>query len=253
MIQTGVSLARIFASVILLISFYTGGHLRAADPPMLNNKGYFEKQGLNILVFSNFYDGNFSDAKISGIEIIHHGIRTVTNGDVRLNSTPGQWDPVPELIDRNVSIENQRIETSLKYPKYDFTYRIRTEAYGGGVRISVILDKPLPDLLQGKAGLNLEFLPSAYFEKTYLMDNKSGVFPLYPEGSMFINQSGKSEPLPDARGKSLILSPEDITTHISVHTSDGELLLFDGRNQAQNGWFVVRTLIPSNKTGKVIE
>ncbi len=30
-------------------------------------------------------------------------------------------------------------------------------------------------------------------------------------------------------------------------------MLYDGRNVAQNGWFVVRSLIPSNKTGKVVE
>lgn len=39
----------------------------------LNSRGYFETRGLNVLVFSNWYDGNFSDAKISGIELIHHG------------------------------------------------------------------------------------------------------------------------------------------------------------------------------------
>ena len=31
--------------------------------------------------------------------------------------------------------------------------------------------------------------------------------------------------------------------------SETELMLFDGRNLAQNGWFVVRSLLPSGKTG----
>ena len=30
-------------------------------------------------------------------------------------------------------------------------------------------------------------------------------------------------------------------------------MFYDGRNVAQNGWFVVRSLIPANKTGKVVE
>ena len=51
----------------------------------LNDLGYFETRGLNVLVFNNWYDGYFSDAKISGIELIHHDVRTVTNGDVRLS------------------------------------------------------------------------------------------------------------------------------------------------------------------------
>ena len=65
--------------------------------------GYFEKQGLNVLVFNNWYNDNFSDSKISGIEIIHHGVRTATNGDVRLNPTPEQWDPIPKFGDRKIN------------------------------------------------------------------------------------------------------------------------------------------------------
>src|SRR5690606_19478136 len=67
----------------------------AKDTLVLNDKDYFEKPGLNVLVFSNWYDGLFSDSKTSGVEIIHHGDRTVTNGDVRLNATPEQWDMTP--------------------------------------------------------------------------------------------------------------------------------------------------------------
>jgi endoglucanase len=67
------------------------------DELKLNNLDYFETRGLNVLVFSNWYNGNFGDSKISGIEIIHHEVRTATNGDVRLNPTPGQWDPYSEI------------------------------------------------------------------------------------------------------------------------------------------------------------
>ncbi|MGZ3882223.1 MAG: glycoside hydrolase family 9 protein, partial [Flavisolibacter sp.] len=35
--------------------------------------------------------------------------------------------------------------------------------------------------------------------------------------------------------------------------SETDLQLFDGRNKAQNGWFVVRSLIPAGKKGKVLE
>ncbi len=76
---------------------------------------------------------------------------------------------------------------------------------------------------------------------------------LYPNGPMFLDHSGISEPLPFAKGRNLVLAPEDSERLIKIHAPDGELLLFDGRNQAQNGWFVVRTLIPPGKSGKVIE
>ncbi|MCD8094402.1 MAG: hypothetical protein LUF01_16975 [Bacteroides sp.] len=46
----------------------------------INSLGYFETQGLNVLVFNNQYSGGFNDEKNSGIEMIHHGVRTVTGG-----------------------------------------------------------------------------------------------------------------------------------------------------------------------------
>jgi hypothetical protein len=62
------------------------------------------------------------------------------------------------------------------------------------------------------------------------------------------------EPKPIAQGKTLILAPEDPERRIKIRSmNSGELMLFDGRNVAQNGWFVVRTLIPAEQTGKVVE
>ncbi len=55
----------------------------------LNEVEYFEARGVNYFVFSNWYDGLFADSKISGVEIVHQGVRTATNGDVRLSATPG--------------------------------------------------------------------------------------------------------------------------------------------------------------------
>jgi len=110
----------------------------------LNDLDYFETHGLNVLVFSNCYSGLFSDSKISGIEIIHHEVRTATNGDVRLNPTPEQWDPIPEFIERKVSKENNCIEAFLTYPEYELSYMIKAEAHKGGILLSVNLEKPLP-------------------------------------------------------------------------------------------------------------
>jgi endoglucanase len=219
----------------------------------LNSLGYYETRGLNILVFNNWYDGNFSDAKISGIEIIHHGVRTATNGDVRLSPTPGQWDPTPKFIDRKIDKEKKIVEEYLSYPSFNFNYTIKTEARDGGIIITVNLQDVLPKELEGQAGFNLEFLPSAYFEKAFLMDGNSGVFPLYPAGPMEKTNRGKTEPKPIASGNTFTLAPEDPERRIIIESKEGSLNLYDGRNQAQNGWYVVRTMIPSGKSGKVIE
>jgi hypothetical protein len=85
----------------------------------LNDSGYLETRGLNVLVFSNCYDGLFSDAKIAGVELIHHEVRTATNGDVRLSATPGQWDPVSRLIDRKLCTEDNSIKAFLEYPLHN--------------------------------------------------------------------------------------------------------------------------------------
>jgi hypothetical protein len=225
-----------------------------ADALKLNDLDYFQTRGLNVLAFSNWYDVNFfSDSKLSGIEIIHHEVRTATNGDVRLNPTPEQWDPIPKLVWRKVDKEKNNIEAFLTYPDYGFDYKIKAEAHNEGILLSVNLEKPLPEALVGRAGFNLEFLPAAYFEKTYLIDGASGVFPLYPSGPMAVDKSGTTEPNPIATGQTLVLAPEDPARRVTIKAKDCDLLLFDGRNKAQNGWFVVRTLIPEVKTGKVIE
>ena len=219
----------------------------------ISDSSYFETRELNILVFSNWYNEDFSDAKMSGVEIIHHGVRTATNGDVRLNPTPEQWDPVPHFKNRKVNRDDNSIQAYLFYPKYNFDYNIKVKASGKGVIITVSLDKPLPKKLQGLAGFNLEFLPSAYFEKTYLMDGKGGNFPLYPYSNMKMTKTGQTEPLPIAAGKELTLAPNDPYNRVSIKGMNCDISLYDGRNKAQNGWFVVRSLIPSGKTGKVIE
>ena len=218
----------------------------------LNDLGYFEARGLNILVFNNWYNDLFSDSKISGIEIIHHGVRTATNGDVRLNPTPEQWDPIPEFVERKVNRDTKSIQALLRYPAYDFSYSVKAEAQDAGIDISVVLEKPIPQSLEGQAGFNLEFLPSAYFKKAYLIDGRSGFFPLYPDGPMERTNSGSIEPKPIASGKTLVLSPEDPARRVTIRSFSGELMLYDGRNKAQNGWFVVRSSLPSKKSGTVM-
>ena len=61
---------------------------------------------------------------------------------------------------------------------------------------------------------------------------------------------GYTQPLPFAQGKSITLALDDALARVKVVKSDitGDLMLFDGRDRAQNGWFVLRSLIPAGKT-----
>lgn len=244
--------------------------LSYAQELRLNEQGYYEKRGVNVLVYSNQYNGMFFDEKTAGVEIIHHGVRTVTGGAVRLQNTPEQWDLVPDVISRTINKDGS-IDVVLNYADFNFTSSIRVFPKGNGFIIDVILDKPLPEKLIGKAGFNMEFLPSAYFEKSYIADNKPYYFPRYPSGKTMMKSSkdkihqifnhntfddrGRNEyivPLPLATGKNIILAPEDMQRAIKLQ-SDSVISLYDGRNLAQNGWFVARSILPANKTGKVLE
>ncbi|MBR4524009.1 MAG: glycoside hydrolase family 9 protein [Bacteroidales bacterium] len=243
----------------------------AASDLKLNDLEYFERQGVNVLVYSNTFSGGFNDEKNSGIEIIHHGVRTVQGGAVRLSNTPEQWDLVPETTVRNVKREDGAIEVGLRYPHYDFDSRIVATAVGNAVRIDVYLDKPLPAELEGDAGFNLEFLPSQYWNKAYLMDGKANRFPRYAasltttrpneekvyqyKGYKTYDDRGTGrfvDPLPLSTGHELILAPDDPERLIKVSSEDAELNLYDGRLLAQNGWYVLRSLLPAGQTGKVL-
>ena len=149
----------------------------------LNDLGYFETQGVNVLVYNNLFTGGFNDEKTAGIELIHHGVRTAQGGAVRLSSTPEQWDLVPSIPTRMVDSVSNTIESVLRYEDYDFDSRVVVTAKGKGVKISVYLDKPVPAALEGDAGFNLEFLPSQYWGKTYLMDGRPSLFPRYAVGN----------------------------------------------------------------------
>ena len=237
----------------------------------LNDLEYFERQGVNVLIYSNTFSGGFNDEKNSGIEIIHHGVRTVQGGAVRLSNTPEQWDLVPETTVRNVNREENSIEVGLRYPHYDFDSRIVATAVGKAVRIDVYLDKPVPAELEGDAGFNIEFLPSQYWNKAYVMDGKANRFPRYTasltttrpneekvyqyKGYKTYDDRGTGrfvDPLPLSTGHELIVATDDPSRLIKITSEDAEMNLYDGRLLAQNGWYVLRSILPAGKTGKVL-
>ena len=218
----------------------------------LNEQDYFEAQGLSVLLYHNAFHGVFSDQKLSGLEIILHGERIATNGDVRLSPTPEQWDPVPQFKERKRGPSGKQLTAFCAYPDRGLSYRIEVIPEADGFRVSVHLDKPLADSLAGKAGFNLEFLPTAYFGKSFLLDDASGVFPRHSQGPMQRDANGTAQPLPLATGHRIVLAPEDPLTRVTITSETDPVMLFDGRNKAQNGWFVVRSLIPSNRTENAV-
>jgi endoglucanase len=250
-----VSAGLLLVSPSILAAQEDGGPA-AGDALGLTDQGYFHARGLDVLAFANWYSGLFSDSKLSGIELVHHGVRVATNGDVRLSNTPEQWDPIPEFEGRDVvevGDSGGRVVARLAYPEHDFRYRIEAEPDGDAIVLSVHLDGPLPASLEGRAGLNLEFLPTAFFGHGYLADGRPGLFPRHPTGPMTRRDDGGLEPGPLATGARLVLAPGDPERRVAIEVEDGTAALYDGRNEAQNGWYVVRTLLPAGRTGRVVE
>ena len=132
----------------------------------LTSDGYFNAEGVDVMAFSDFYP----EGHQGGVCVIMNGRRVATNGDIRLDATPGQWQAVPKQIQRKVegnSIvttlcypDSSRHETGFNpmfYPDYQFTYTVKTESQGSSILVTVDLDKPVPDFLLGRVGFNLEF------------------------------------------------------------------------------------------------
>ena len=244
-------LRRIGTGLLAMPCLVAVSGVAAAQTLTVSPNQTLEAQGLSVITGQNKFSPIFFDEKNAGIQIIMQGDRIATDGEVRLNPTPEQWDPVPTFVSRTLGSDPNQVVMRSKYDKFGLSYSIKVTAEGDGFRIAVDLDKPLPESLAGKAGFNLDFLPTAYFGKTYLMDADPGLFPRHPVGPMAKDGSGNPLPLASG-GKSLTLAPEDPGKRVTI-TSDGATLsLYDARNRAQNGWFVVRSLIPAGAKDNAI-
>ncbi len=253
---------------LFIAALITSLSLSAADVSMrVTDKNVLDTQGFSVFLYDTTYHPVFVDQKNTAMQMILHGQRIATNGDVRLMPTPEQWDLVATLKGRHADKANNRLTADLAFPSFDLSYTLEVAAEPGGVRVSVNLDKPLPEKLAGRAGFNLEFLPSIYMGKAYLVDGtQAGIFPRTPNDPMikvlpladepkkayyledWDKAKGYTQPLPFAHGKSITLGVDDALARINVKSETADLMLFDGRDRAQNGWFVLRSLIPTGKT-----
>ena len=158
-----------------------------------STSGYFRNKGVDVMAFDDIYP----DGHQSGVSIIMHGNRLATNGDIRFEQTPGQWQPVPRQGERILDEEANTITTQLAYPDlsrhlkgfnpmiypdYQFEYKVTVKGQKGAVLVTVDLDKPIPEEYVGKLCFNLELFPGALVGKPWIMDGKSGIFPPQPNG-----------------------------------------------------------------------
>ncbi len=236
----------------------SAGAASAGEPLHLGDRGYFKARGLDVMAFSDFYP----EGHQGGISVIQNGVRTAANGDLRLEPAPGQWQAVPKLVDRKVDEEAQRISTRLRfpddrkngkgfnpiaYPDLELEYEVVLRAEGDAAIVEVNLDRPLPAAWVGRVGFNLELFPGEYFGRGFLMNGKPGGFPRQLVGPVARDEQGRVQAAPLARGLHLTVSPEHEPTRLQIESlAGGELILLDGRAEHDNGWFIVRSLLPAD-------
>jgi len=237
---------------------------KTAGVMKLNDLEYLEYQGVNVMLAHDFYP----EGHQGGVGIIQNGMRVTTNGDIRLEPTPGQWQPIPKVGKRMVDRQKQQISVHMHYPDSSinrkgfnpviypdlkFGYTTRVEPAGKGFRIIVDLDTPLPDSWIGKVGFNMELYPGILFGKSYYADDQFGIFPRQPNDQMYADEDGELQVTPMASGKKLTVAPESESQRMIIENEGpGKLQLLDGRGKHNNGWFVVRSLIAKGATKNAI-
>ncbi len=253
--------------LLLFLIAGSGYAQQAADTTLmhLNQQEYLENQGVNVMLAHDFYP----EGHQGGVGIIQNGKRVATNGDLRLEPTPGQWAAIPKVGKRVVDWKKQEISVRMEYPDSSinrkgfnpiiypdlhFKYTIRVLPAGESFRIIIDLDKPLPDEWIGKVGFNFELFPGALFGKSYYMDQQFGIFNRQSDDQIIKDGDGNYQSTAIAKGNKLTIAPESDQQRLSiVVVNGGELQLMDGRARHNNGWFVVRALVKKGATQNAIE
>lgn len=231
----------------------------------LNELEYLEMPGLNVMLAHDYYP----EGHQGGVGIMQNGLRVATNGDLRLDRTPGQWQPVPKVGKRVVDAatgeisvraefpdesKNRKGFNPVEYPDLRFAYTVRVRPEGAAFRILVDLDAPLPEEWVGRVGFNLELFPGILFGKSWATETQSGIFPRQANGPGTLDARGEYHIAPLGAGRRLVIAPESDRQRMRIEdVTGGGLELVDGRAQHNNGWFVVRSLVAKGATKGAVD
>jgi endoglucanase len=240
----------ILATALMIASVYMS---MAQSIFQLNDKEYLESDAISVFVFNNDYKSGLQ----SGIEIIQHGERVCTNGNLDLeffkkSNEILQFGQDYKFESRTVNVKDHSITANLVFKAINLTYHITVTPEGEAFRIRLDLDKPIPTELVKKAEFSLSFFPGALFGKSYIMGDKIGIFPRQANGPKVFSKDDLM-PLPMAIDNKVVIAPEDSLHLIEVESVNASMELIDGRNLAEHYWFILRSEIPKGAASKAIE
>ena len=274
---------------LLLGLLLMGSASMKAQSFQLTDRGYFNAGGVDVMAFDDIYP----EGHQAGVSILMNGHRLMTNGDIRLEATPGQWQPLPKQLKREMGTDF--IATTLQYPDssrhltgfnpmiypdLQLRYEVKLKSMGDYLEVTVDLDRPIPDKYIGKVGFNMEIFPGFAFGKPWMMDNQTGIYPRQPNSPLAFTKANQQlgignyhdgkrpvadlkqltgkgySPvvaddiiaLPYAEGKRFVTFADDPMSRIDIESLTGNLKLFDGRMNHNNGWFVLRSEIAAGAT-----
>ena len=278
-----------FRQLIICGALITGATAINAQTFKLNDRGYFNAEGVDVMAFDDIYP----EGHQAGVSILMNGKRLMTNGDIRLEATPGQWQPLPKQLKRETGTDY--IATTLQYPDssrhltgfnpmiypdLQLRYQVKVKSMGDYLEVTVDLDRPIPDKYIGKVGFNMEIFPGFAFGKPWIMDDQTGIYPRQPNSPLAFTKANQQRgvgdyhdgkrpladidhltgkgyspivaddiiALPYAEGKRFATFVDDPESHITIESLTGNMKLYDGRMNHNNGWFVLRSEIAAGAT-----
>src|SRR6185503_1575190 len=101
------------SNAILVATLFFCLRAFSADSMQVKNNDYLSAQGFDVMLYDNTFHPVFVDEKNTAMQMILHGERIATNGDVRLMPTPEQWDLVAKLKARHADKEHNRLTADL--------------------------------------------------------------------------------------------------------------------------------------------
>lgn len=210
----------------------------------LDSSGYLASPYISVLAYHNHYPVG----KQGGIEVIHHDERVITNASldfklkVKKSDTARGFfhEPIPKvhIPNRVIKKENQEIYIPFEYSAIPMHYAISIMPEDQGFVLKIDFKEPVDLDKFEEIVFDFELYPGAFKGKTFMTENDMGTFPYDFTGPVLI-ENGDKIPQPMARGRKLVLSPEDPMTNMKITSDAGEMTLYDGRIYGGHQWFVV--------------
>ena len=168
-------MAVVFAALpFTFLSQYCFAQSADAQSFKINELEYLERPGVSVMLAHDYYPGGHQ----SGISIIQNGLRIGSNGDIRLEPTPGPGHAQPKPGERHVDRANNIISVRMQYPDsskdrkgfgpiiypdLNLAYNVKIHPEGKAFRVTVDLEEPLPAEWVGKVGFIFELFPGILF------------------------------------------------------------------------------------------